>query len=66
MESFSIKFYSKKKGKGKKVSIYMRVTYCGERTEISMKFQVYPEEWSKEKQRVIGHSKEVKIINKTL
>lgn len=64
----SVLFYikGKKIDKQGKVPIYMRITYNGQRAEISTMRKILISKWNSKSNNVIGQSSEAKQINRTL
>ena len=58
--------HKSKSNKEYKAPITMRITISGERIELKTKLYVVPEQWNKEKQRIIGDDPLVKEYNDTL
>lgn len=52
--------------KGEESTIYLRITFGGKRTEISMQRHCDSKKWSSEAGRVMGKTEEIRTINKYL
>jgi len=64
-ENLSITFLMEKPEMSKdgRVPIYVRVTYRGQRAEISLGARIFPEQWDKSASRVKGNSPDALLLN---
>lgn len=66
-KTFSIRFWvNPKKVKNKSALLYARITVNPKRVEISLKRKVHLDLWEGKNKKLLGHSSEVKQINRYL
>ncbi|MFD1615175.1 Arm DNA-binding domain-containing protein [Gelatiniphilus marinus] len=63
-KTFSIIFFTRKsRSVANKLSIYVRITVNGKRSEISLKRTILLNEWDSSKNRGRGNSYKIRILN---
>lgn len=65
-QNFSVLFYLKKQKKENEnglLPIYLRITVCGKRSEISIGREIDPEQWDNRRNKVRGTRQESRALN---
>ncbi|WP_155854930.1 Arm DNA-binding domain-containing protein [Cellulophaga baltica] len=65
--TFSVIFFTRKsRSTSNKLSIYVRITVSGERSEISLKRTLFAKDWDSSKNRGRGGTYKIRILNSYL